>query len=104
LSKEPHLQDAEVAVKTKTCLFSFGGHTFPLENINNLQVPSDWKLILVQRHDGTVDETHNDNVILLTHEQLKASNVSYVDLVGAVDVVVCKVCFIFTFQYLRPHL
>lgn len=106
------------------CLYSFGGHEFPLAPAWEWVIPEGWVLVLVDRtntaptklkstttnvdpitnHNGNdldgkgggVDDDNGKGddklrrVLVLNQKAMEEQGVAYVDLVNAVDVVVCK--------------
>jgi hypothetical protein len=77
------------------CLYSFGGHEFPLEKLSPWDVPPEWRVVLVDKTSSseakpTHKRTADDRVIIVSQFFLDSVGITYVDLVAAMDVVVCK--------------
>lgn len=95
LSRETVRTRLGLSQTQRYCLYSFGGHAFPLDKVQEWQVPPGWSVILVNKaladhNTAEAEKAGKEGVVFLSQTLLDSLHIQYVDLLAAVDLVVCK--------------
>ncbi len=67
----------------RLCLYSFGGHSFPLERVNEWQIPQNWSIVLVEKELQSHHCNNVPGVVFLSQSLLEKEGILYVDLINA---------------------
>ncbi len=64
-------------------MYSFGGHSFPLESVNEWQIPQNWSIVLVEKELQSHHSNNVPGVVFLSQSLLEKEGILYVDLINA---------------------
>ncbi len=68
-------------------LLSFGGHSFPIEDVSEWVIPDGWVVAILS---DTLSVTRVPGTLLVNQQFLVSNHLKYIDLVNGVDVAVVK--------------